>query len=171
MMTQKTKNYLLIIGLIILAILAYKFAIANTFKLSSEYKILKKEVVVFDNMPQKLSSLKQRQKYHDSLLANYQFEGSSVQNSMLNTINTFAASNNLKVLGFIEPHKISENDLTTNTYQFTLEGDYNNIISLIHQLEQKTKFGEFINLSFKKHKNYKTCKYYLQASVLLQSFR
>ncbi|WP_298898619.1 hypothetical protein [uncultured Psychroserpens sp.] len=169
-MTQKFKNYLLIIGLLLLAFFAYKYAISNTLKLRSEYNLLKQEVDIFDNMPLKLSTLKQRKKYHDSLLAKYQLGESSIQNSILNTINTFTISNNLKVVEFIEPHKITNNDFTINTYQFTLEGEYNDMISLIYKLEQETKFGEFINLNFKKYKNYKTGKDYLQISVLLQSF-
>lgn len=169
-MTQRTKNIILIIGFLFTVVIAYKFAIANTWQLKSEYNTLQQEAVVFDNMPQQLSSLKQREKYYDSLLTKYQLGESSIQNSMLKTINTFAEANKLKVVDFIEPHKIAQNDLTVNTYQFTLEGDYNAIITLIHQLEQHTKFGEIINLNFKKLKNYKTGKVYLQAGVLLKSY-
>ncbi|WP_418639259.1 hypothetical protein [Winogradskyella sp.] len=169
-MTQKTKNILLIIVFFLVLIIAYKYAISNTLQLKSEYKTLKQDAVVFNNMPLQLSALKQREKYYDSLLTKYQMGESSMQNSMLKTINTYAEANKLKVIGFIEPHKIQQNDLIVNTYQFTLEGDYNAIITLIHQIEQKTKFGEVINLFFKKQKNYRNGKYYLQASVLLKSF-
>lgn len=169
-MTQKTKNIILVVAFLLTVVIAYKYAIANTLQLKSEYNTLKQEAVVFDNMPQQLSSLKQREKYYDSLLTKYQLGESSMQNNMLRTINTYAEVNKLKVIDFLEPHKITQNDLSINTYQFTLEGDYNAIISLIHQLEQETKFGEIINLNFKKLKNYRTGKYYLQAGVLLKSF-
>lgn len=169
-MTQKTKNIILVVSFLLIVVIAYQYAIANTLQLKSEYKTLKQDAVVFENMPLQLSSLKQKEKYYDSLLTRYQLGESSMQNSMLKSINTYAEANNLKVIGFIEPHKITKNDFTVNTYQFTLEGDYNAIISLVHQIEQKTKFGEVINLNFKKQKNYRTGKYYLQASVLLKSF-
>lgn len=169
-MTQKTKNILLIIGFFIVVMIAYKYAIANTLQLKSEYKTLQQEALVFDNMPVQLSSLKQREHYYDSLLTKYQLGESSMQNSMLNAINTYASVHQLKVIDFKEPHRIQQNDLTVNTYQFTLEGGYNAILLLIYQLEQHTKFGEVINLNFKKQKNFKTGKYYLQASVLLKSF-
>jgi Tfp pilus assembly protein PilO len=154
----------------ITVIIAYNYAFANTLQLKNEYNALKQEAIVFDNLPQQLSFLKQREKYYDSLLTKYQLNESSMQNSMLRTINTYAKAHNLIVVDFIEPHKIAQNDLTVNTYQFTLEGDYNAIITLIYQLEQQTKFGEIINLNFKKLKNYKTGKFYLQAGVLLKSF-
>lgn len=169
-MTQKTKNIVLIVGFLLTVVIAYKYAIVNTLQLKSEYKTLKQEAIVFNNLPSQLSSLKQREKYYDSLLTKYQLNESSMQNSMLRTINTYAKAHNLIVVDFIEPHKIAQNDLTVNTYKFTLEGDYNAIITLIYQLEQQTKFGEIINLNFKKLKNYKTGKFYLQAGVLLKSF-
>ena len=52
------------------------------------------------------------------------------------------------MIRFLEPHTITKNDLTIKTYEFTLEGEYNNINELIHQLEQQTKFGEIVNLHF-----------------------
>ncbi|WP_299525256.1 type 4a pilus biogenesis protein PilO [Winogradskyella sp.] len=170
MMTQKTKNIVLVTGFILVVIIAYKYAIANTFQLKREYKTLQQDALVFDNMPLQLSALKQKQRYYDSLLTAYRLGESSMQNSMLGAINTFASSNQLKVVDFVQPHKIEKNNLTVSTYQFTLEGNYNAIIELIYRLEQQTKFGEIINLSFKKQKNYRTGKYYLQASVLLRSF-
>ena len=71
---------------------------------------------------------------------------------------------------FLEPHSIENNNLSVKTYQFTIEGHYNNILKLIHHIEQKTKFGEVISLSFEKKKNYRTRKHYLQAHILLKSF-
>jgi hypothetical protein len=169
-MTQKNKNIILVVSFLLIVVIAYQFAITNTLQLKSEYKTLKQDTVVFNNMPLQLSSLKQKEKYYDSLLTKYHLGGSSIQNNMLKAINTYAELNKLKIIDFIEPHKIIKNDLTINTYQFTLEGDYNAIISLIYQIEQKTKFGEVINLNFKKLKDYRTGRFYLQASVLLKSF-
>jgi DNA polymerase III delta prime subunit len=169
-MTQKTKNILIVIGFVLVSVIAYKFAISNTLVLRKDYKNLEKETLLFNTMPLKLSALKQKEKYYDSLLIKYQISGGSVQNSLLKTINDSAHKNNLKVIGFIEPHKILQNDVTINTYEFTLEGDYNAIIRLTHHLEQQTKFGEIINLNFKRLKNYKTGKHYLQAHILLKSF-
>ncbi|MDG5490648.1 hypothetical protein [Psychroserpens sp. SPM9] len=170
MMTQKTKNIILIGCFILLVWIAYQFAFSNTISVKQQYNSLKKEAAMFDNMPSQLSSLKQKEKYYDSLLVKFKLKGNSIQNIILKTINTYADSTNIKVNNFIEPHQIKQNDLTINTYQFTLEGNYNAIITLIHKLEQQTKFGEVINLDFKKKKNFKTGKYYLQAHVLLRSF-
>ena len=169
-MTGKTKNILLLIGFLLVLLLSYNFAISNTIGLKKEYNDLKQQELLFENIPKQLSVLKQKEKYYDSLLTKYQVNGSSIQNSLLKTINITAESNNLKVISFLEPHIFKTNNITHKTYQFTLEGDYNSILQLIHKLEQETKFGEIINLHFLKKNNFRTGQYYLQAEILLKSF-
>jgi len=169
-MTKKTKNILLVAGFVLTLVICYKLAISKTIEQKQQYTALKQQETLFKNAPKKLSLLKQKEIYYDSLLTNYQLDGSSIQNNLLKTINTFADTNYIKVISFLEPHIIIENDLTIKTYKFILEGNYNAINKLIYQLEQKTKFGEIINLHFEKKKNYRTGKHYLQANILLRSF-
>tara|TARA_R110002050_G_scaffold137538_3_gene261161 strand:+ start:6877 stop:7389 length:513 start_codon:yes stop_codon:yes gene_type:complete len=169
-MNKKQKNIALIIGFVIALVLCYQLAISNTLQQKEQYNTLKAQELLFKNAPKQLSLLKQKEVYYDSLLSKYQLDGSSIQNNLLKVINTFANHNNLKVVSFLEPHVISKNDLTINTYEFILEGNYNAIIQLIHQLEQKTKFGEVINLHFEKKKNFRSGTFYLQVTILLQSF-
>jgi hypothetical protein len=169
-MTNKTKNWLLILGFILALYICYQLAFSKTFEMRKSYKSLSNEEVLFKNTPKQLSLLKQKEKYYDSLLTRYQLGGSSIQNNLLKTLNSEAEKLNLKVINFSEPHTYKENDLTIKIYQFSLEGNYNNIIQSIHTLEQQTKFGEIINLHFEKKKNFRTGQNYLQAHILLKSF-
>lgn len=168
-MTYKSKNIALIVSFILILILSYKLAISKTLTLKNEYHTLKTEALLFKNTPKQLSLLKRKQIYYDSLLHKYQIKGTSVQNNLLKTINTFTDNKSLKVVRFLEPHTFKKNGLVIKTHQFTLEGDYNDVLKLIHHLEQQTKFGEIINLHFQKKKNFKTGKFYLQANVILKS--
>lgn len=169
-MTSRTKNILLIVGFAFILILSYKLAISKTLDLRHEYMTLKNQEQLFKNTPKQLSLLMQKEQYYDSILNKYQLKGGSIQNNLLKTINTIADTTDLKVITFLEPHSIENNDLIIKTYQFTIEGNYNSILKLIHHLEQKTKFGEIINLHFEKKTNFKTNKQYLQAHVLLKSY-
>lgn len=161
---------LLVVGFVLALLLSYKVAISRTLVLKKEYDSLKNEAALFENTPKQVSLLKQKQLHYDNLLSKYQLNGGSVQNSLLKTINAFADSTGLKVIGFLEPHTLLQNDLKISTYQFTLEGDFNAILKLIHKLEQDTGFGEIINLHFEKKTNFRTGNSYLQAQVLLKSF-
>jgi len=169
-MSNKQRNIALVIGFVIVLILCYHLAISKTFEQKQQYNTLKAQELLFKNAPKQLSLLKQKDVYYDSLLTKYQLEESSIQNNLLKVINVFANENKLKVVSFLEPHIIAKNELVMKTYEFVLEGDYNSINNLVHQLEQKTKFGEVINLHFEKKKNFRSGKYYLQARILLRSF-
>lgn len=169
-MTSKTKNTILILSFLITLMVCYQLAIVKTIDLKKEYNNLKQQEILFANTPKQVMLLKQKQQYYDGLLSKYQLNGSSVQNNLLKTINIFADSTNIRVIGFLEPHIIHKNDLKISTYQFTLEGDYNAIIKLIHKLEQDTKFGEIIHLAFEKKTNLRTGNVSLQAQILLKSF-
>lgn len=169
-MPNRTKNIVLIISFILVLVLGYVFAISNTLEQRQEYNRLKAQEQLFKNAPKQLSLLNQKQQYYDSLLTKYQLDGSSIQNNLLSRITVFAEANELKVIDFLEPHVLIIDGLKINTYEFKVEGQYNDINQLIYELEQNSKFGEIINLHFEKKKNFRTGKYYLQAKVLLKSF-
>jgi len=169
-MTKKQKNILLIVGFLLALIICYKLAISKTIYQKNLCNNLKQEALLLNNAPKKRSILNQKEVYFDSILNKYQLDGSSIQNNLLKTINTFADNKGLKVISFLEPHIFVQNDLTIKTYEIVLQGDYNSIINLIHELEQQSKMGEIINLHFEKKKNFKNGKHYLQTRVLLKSF-
>jgi len=169
-MGNKQRLILLLVGIFLAIFICYQFAISKTVALKGQYTHLQQQEVLFKNIPKQLTLVKKKQMYYDSILTKYQLNGNSAQNSLLQNITIYAKSNQLKVIDFTEPHISNINEVMVKTYQFTLEGDYNKTISLIHKLEKETKFGEIINLHFEKEKNYRTGKYYLQAKVLLKSF-
>lgn len=169
-MSAKTKNIILIVGFLIAGVLCHELAISKTIALKKEHTTLTQQSNIFENVPKQIALLKHKEKYYDSLFLKYQLNGGSIQNNLLKTINSYADDNNLKIVSFLEPHIVNTSDLKISTYQFTLEGDYNNILKLIHKLEQETKFGEIINLHFVKKTNFKTGTDYLQAQVLMKNF-
>lgn len=169
-MTRKNKNIALTVGFCIALIICYQLAISKTIAQKELYTKFKEQDLLFKNTPKQLALLKQKERHYDSLLLQYKLEESSIQNNLLKTINTFADITALKVISFLKPHTINKNNVSIKTYEFIVEGDYNNINQLIYQLEQKTKFGEILHLHFEKKKNFRTGTYYLQAKVLLRSF-
>lgn len=169
-MSKKQKNIVLVVGFVIALVICYQLGIKKTLAQKHQFNELTKEALLFKNAPKQLSMLKQKQVYYDSLLTKYQLDGTSIQNNLLRSINAYSKAHNLKVVRFSEPHLITKNDLIIKTYEIVVEGNYNTINQLIYQLEQKTKFGDVINLYFEKKKNFRTGRYYLQARVLLRSF-
>ncbi|EDP94150.1 hypothetical protein U8527_11245 [Kordia algicida OT-1] len=169
-MSNTLKNRLLIAGFIVVLFMCYKFAFAKTFELKAEHDALIKEQQIFKNTPKQLALLKKKKQYYDSLLTKYKIGGTSLQNNLLNKVTRFSKGNNLKVVDFSAPHVYTEKSLIINTYSFTVEGHFNNILQLIYTLEQRTKYGEIVSVSYEKKKNYRKGTSYLQATIILQSF-
>ncbi len=125
---------------------------------------------MFKNAPQKHSLLRQKERYYDSILNANQLTGSSIQNDLLKTISRISSGNTLSIIGFSEPHLFKDTDYTTKTYSFSVNGNFNDIQQLLHHLEQKTSFGELVNVHYTRKRNFRKRKNFLEASVLIRSY-
>ncbi len=167
-MNSINKNRLLILAIVLVLILCYKFAISNTLELKKEYKKMAKEDLLLKNRPGKLSLLSKKLVFYDSLLIEMNLGSNSSENNLLRVINLEAKKNNIKVLDFNEPHISVHNNSKLKTFEFVLEGSYIALLGTIHAIEQENNFGEIIHLHLNKKKNHKKNIDYLTLRVLIQ---
>jgi hypothetical protein len=112
--------------------------------------------------------LEQKEKHYDSLLRHYQITETSLQNNLLQTIDRYAKDQSLKVVSFSEPHAYTEDDKTTSSYAFSVAGDFQEILGLAYQLEQRNKFGMIASLDFEKKTDYRNGSKHLEGHFILQ---
>ena len=168
-MSLKQKNIALLIGFILVFFICYKIPIKQTMIAKKEYKELLKQQQLFINVPQQLATLNTEQLYLDSVLTKYQFATEkSFQSNLLYAITTFSKEHKLKVVTFEEPHYFKKGDVTLTTFSFSVRGNFNNTLSLLHELEQIKKLGLIHSVNFEKKKNYRTNNDYLETTFLLQ---
>lgn len=171
-MTLKQKNITLVIGLLLLFWLGYRFSFSKAINTKNKYHQLKQDEVLFKNIPDKIFKLNQENVYLDSLLTKHQISSErSFQNNLLQNISAFSKDNDLQVISFEEPHLFSKEGGILNTYSFSVKGNYTSINKLIYNLEQKNKFGKILSVNFEKNKNFRTNKNYLVCEILLQIVR
>jgi len=169
-MSSNRKNTILIIASILLLFICYKFAVKKTIDYKKEYQLLKNQEQLFNDLPKQFGVLNEKNKYYDSLLTKFQITETSLQNNLLKTINKVTSTLKVKVIDFKEPHIVAENEVRKNYYTFTLEGSFENILKVIHQLEQKTKFGEVATINMIKGKQPRSRKEFLQAEVMIVNY-
>lgn len=162
------KNKMLFAGMLLLLLVSYQFAINKTILLGKESKRLNIEVEKFKDIPNKLSILHQKNIHYDSILGKMDLVDTSIQNNLLRTINQEAAKTNTKVMEFKQPHLYQVGENSLHTYSFNLNGNYKNILKVVHTIEQKGSFGEIVHVDFQKKKNYRNNKYNLGATVFVQ---
>ena len=74
-------------------------------------------------------------------------------------------------MDFNQPHQYEMGDNSLHTYSFNLNGNYTDILKVVHTIEQKGNFGEVVHIDFQKKKNYRTNRYNLGATVFVQQVK
>lgn len=170
-MKISNKNKLLFLGVIALLFACYYLAINKTLLLRKEAQRLTIQVEQFKDIPNKLAILSQKNRHYDSILDKMDLVDTSIQNNLLRTINVEAEKNNIKVMDFNQPHNYEMGERDIYTYSFKLEGNYTDILKVVHSIEQKGNFGEIVHLNFQKKKDYRTGSYSLGATVFVQQVK
>ena len=93
-----------------------------------------------------------------------------LQNNLLKSLNANADTLGFKLVVFNETHLFKKEQLEINSHVFTVEGKFDELLKLINNLEQKTRYGEIVHLHFQKKKDLRTRKERLEARVIVQHY-
>ncbi|WP_411032362.1 hypothetical protein [Spongiimicrobium sp. 3-5] len=170
-MKSETKNIVLLSGLILSLLLSYEFAVSPTLKLRREYHSLIQENLLYKNSPKQISVLLSQQKENDSMLQKMNLGSSSMENNLLRILNLQAEKRNIKIMDFNDPHIFDNNGSLVNTFDFTLQGDFTELLKTIYDIEQKNGLGEITNIHFKKQKDYRKNKELLISRILMRRIK
>jgi hypothetical protein len=167
-MTDKQKNIALVIGFLLLLIVSYVFSIKKTLELKSRLVSLEKDKELLSNASERIYKLQQENKYLDAVLQKKELTiDNSFQQLLLSKINKFKNKNSIEVIAFNQPHKVTKNNTSLQTYSFEVKGSFNALLQLTNFIERQ-QLGELISVNFEKKRNYRKNKeeltgiYYLQ---------
>lgn len=170
-MKQQNKNILLIIGFLLLAFMAYRFSILKTLEVRKQLTEIKTQIEDKTSLVTNYQSLVTKEIYLDSLIGNEKSQN-SLQNELLEVLNTGSRELNFKIMAFNEPHKYVYEDKTeTTSLQFILEGPYDGIEKMLYNLENNYSFGTLSHIKFEKKKDFRLNKVFLQCKVLIQNVK
>lgn len=168
-MKLNQKNKLLLLGFLLALYICYSFAIAKTIKYYKEYQSKNKLITENTATPKLAFQLHQKENQLDNLLSQYNVSSSeSFQNDLLKQLNNFCDSHHLKITDFKEPHITSNKEFKNSSYIFTLEGSFNQSLTLLNKIENSPNLGSIKHLNFIKKKNFKTNTDQLFVEVVLQ---
>jgi hypothetical protein len=163
------KNKLLVAGFIVMLLICYSFAFSKTLSYYKEYENKKEVADNNQNDPRILDQLIRKEQQLDEALAQYiAVSGSSFQNELLAELTKQCRKQNLKIQDFKEPHVFNEDNVQVSSYQFSLEGSFNDMLLVLNALENNPSLGLIKHIAFEKQMNYKTNSYFLTSEVILQ---
>ena len=117
-----------------------------------------------------MATIKQKEKALDDILEQNNIKNISVQNNLLAFLNTESQNSNFVISRFNEPHKFTEEDYSITSYQFSLQGDFYDILGVSYALEQKYNLGNIVHLRFSKKMDYRKRREFLHVDFILESF-
>lgn len=167
-MQQRTKNFALVIGFLLLLVVAYQLTFSKTFKLGKEIGQMEIQKTELLQHTQKANSLKQRERHADSILSKFRIKNRSVQNHLLDFLNEEAAQGGFSIAEFVQPHLLKEQGVAINSYPFKLKGSYQAIERVLYQMEQKYTFGKVAHVSFERKNNFRKRTQELECYVIVE---
>lgn len=170
-MKINNRNRLLLLGILLISIVCYKFAIAKTMGLRDELLHLRSELREMQEIPHRTRLLARKNMVFDSILEQMDMGDNSLQNNLLRSINLEAKKRNIKVMDFNRPHIAAMGANNLYTYSFKLRGNYTDILKVVHAIEQKGNFGIVAHIDLEKKKDHRTNKYSLDATVFVQHLK
>ncbi len=168
-LNYKQKCYLLFAGLILFFVIGYKFSFSDTFTIIKE----------IDEKQEKLAWLKEKEKELPALKAKMlEFEkaysksdSTAVRDKLTAYISDFAENNECLVTEIPLNSSFKNDNLKVQTNTFTIRGNFHNLLSLLHKLENEYKYvAKIMSAKFYTIRDMQTKRKNLYLTMVTQSF-
>ena len=158
-------------GTILLLVICYLFAFSNTVDLYLKNQDAHKKLLALENAPEQIAGLNKRLHYLNSKVKQYVRDDKFEQEDILVTISDFCKSNKLRIVAFPKSEIKQKDDIAIETFNFTVEGGYVNLVKLIYEIEVVQKIGRIASLHFESKVDRRTKIKHLTVNVHLQNLR
>ena len=169
-MKQRSKNIVLLAGIVLMMTMAYRLTFSKTFELREEIGALEIEKTRLQQQMRQTTSLKERERHADSILNKFRIKNRSVQNHLLDFLNEEAHSGDFSIAQFVESHKMANDGVMINSYPFKLKGSYQAIEQVLYQMEQQYTFGKVAHVSFERKNNFRKRIQELECYIIVERF-
>jgi hypothetical protein len=170
-LTYKKKNLLLLLITVVVAFMIYFLAIKKTITAYTEYTESKSKMEEAANAPAMAEQLEKELIRMDSKIGNHSALQGNVNEELLNLLTTYCQSRRAVLREFPQTTFSEDGNLTVETNQFMVGGDFFTLINLVYLLEQKYNLGKIVAVNYQLKKDFKTKEMQLTATVFLQNIK
>jgi hypothetical protein len=150
--------------------MVYSLGIKKTVAQYKECKGLEDKVRLATSAPADLVEVERKYSAMQKLMESYN-AGTNIQQALLGVASKYCNENNVVLKDFPKPIISSEKDLTIETNQFVVEGDFTKLLRLLYNLEQRNKLGRIASANFFLRKDYSSKTNNLMASIYIQNIK
>lgn len=170
-LSYRTKNKYLIVGGLVFLLLAYLLAFSKTVNLYFTNSNLKKKLIVAQEAPEKRRLMEAKSNALKEKLSSYFADSLKDQEHLLEVVSNFCQKNSLLLKEFPNEEYHEEKEFVVGTTELKIEGNFVNLLKLVHLLEQKEAVGRVSSSSFDAVFDNKRKKKVLVLTIYLQTLR
>lgn len=166
--TYKQKNWMLLGGIILFALIVYVMAVGKTIDMAAECAELQGQIKSTGNAPEKIAQLQAKLKELDAK-AGVSNDSIEFQQALLEKVTTYCANNKVSLKEFPANHLYTTNEVEVETSQLKLEGGFSNLLNLVFSLEQNERIGKVISVCYETKTDVRTKQVSLTAKIYVQN--
>ncbi|MCK6649293.1 MAG: hypothetical protein L6Q66_06540 [Bacteroidia bacterium] len=168
-LSYKQKNKLLLVAGTLLVMGTYVFGIKKTLITYNDYKSNMEKLTLAENAPVMLQKVKEELDQMNAKLG--QNDSRSKSEVLIEFVTRYCEENGAVLKEFPKVAESMKDDLLIESNVFTVAGDFNTLLSLIYQLEQKVNVGKVVSVNYQVQKDLKTKEPILIAKVFVQNIK
>ncbi len=168
-LTIKQRYAAAIGGMVLVLWVVWSFSLSNTVELYGKYQDQKAEIEKYQEMKVQLMRQKSKVEQHLSDLNQPEEESiSDFQERILFRLTEELENRRARIAEFPNLHEEESKQLHVKTQHFILEGDYFELLEVLHHLENGPYMGSIASVHFYKKKNKRLRKVQLFMKVYVQ---
>jgi len=170
-LTYKKKNLLLLIVAVLVGFMVYFLAVKKTAAAYSEFNENKIRVEQAASAPLLAEQMEKELIVMDSKIASQNNHYENVDEALLSLITTYCQNHHAVLREFPETSYSEDGELSIETRQFRIGGNFFTLINLVYLLEQKYNLGKLVSVNYQLKKDFKTKEMQLTATIFLQNIK
>ena len=144
--TYKKKFYLAMGGAILLLWLGFKFGISRTLELKGQLEEQESKLSEIQDAPARLHSIEARLELLNGMIGDV--SGDEVSPYLIEKVGTYCEENDLVFSGMPGKHLFEKEDYKVATYSVKVQGSFDDMLPLLHELEHNSSAGKLRSAVF-----------------------
>ncbi len=146
-LTNKNKNSLLLAVFLLLLVLTYYLSIEPTIAMITEVEKLELEMIRAEDAPVRIARLKEQMAEWDESITD-SGDGKELHLLIFDEVSKVSKNMGVQVLGNKCLNSRVDKDITIDTYETTLAGNFKSLVKTLFQIESNMKYGFVSSASF-----------------------
>jgi len=168
-LTYRKKNRLLLLGAGLALLLVYSLTLSKTVALRSTCSRLELRVDSAAHLPAETAELEEQLAMIDANFRNDTL--SNLHEELLGIVSAYCQQHRLVLRDFPELLRYRNREWDVETHRFTVEGNYTELLRLVHLLEKQQGAGKVVSADYRSKRDPRTKALSLTVTVYVQQLK